>query len=81
MPSEMQCFVFAYTVLRISEVKSFFVNLNQSVVHNQVRVVHNQVRFVKGGATEQPVLTKDANLHPIITITLPLNHRLDSKAC
>jgi hypothetical protein len=74
MPSEMQCFVFAYTVLRISEVKSFFVNLKQSVVHNQVR-------FVKGGATEQPVLTKDANLHPIITITLPLNHRLDSKAC
>jgi hypothetical protein len=74
MPSEMQCFVFAYTVLRIPGGKSFFVNLNQSVVHNQVSLV-------KGGAAEQQVLTKDANLHPIITITLPLNHRLDSKAC
>lgn len=46
MPSEMQCFVFAYTVLRIPGGKSFFVNLNQSVVRNQVR-------FVKGDATRK----------------------------
>jgi hypothetical protein len=42
MPSEMQCFTSAYTDVRIAGGKSFFVNLNQSVVHNQVR-------FVKGG--------------------------------
>ena len=45
----------AYADVRITGGLSFFVNLNGSVVHNQVSLV-------KGGATEQEVLTKRRQL-------------------